>query len=163
MSFAKNFSRNYEKKNNTWTLGWWVVRPSNPAIQHIILKIVEFYDFEKLNHGNLLISKLHSQAFLPAKRAATHRLTALVREKTREKPEISTPTLHRPTMDRITKFHPKKRLFFLLNQLRIIKIHKTFTQNTSFSTNSNSNSNPYLNLLRYWMCTSLNWNQIMTT
>jgi hypothetical protein len=93
-------------------------QPSNPATQHLILKIVEFYDFEKLNHGNLLISKLHSQALVPAKRAATHRLTALVREKTREKPEISTPTLHRLTMDRIAKFHPKNWFFFLLNQLR---------------------------------------------
>ena len=80
-----------------------------------------------MNHENQLISKLHSQAFLPAKRAATHRLTALVREKTREKPEISTPTLLRPTMARITEFHPKKECFFgFLIQLKIIEILKNF-------------------------------------
>ena len=77
-------------------------------------------------HENQLISKLHLQAFLPAKRAATHRLTALVREKTREKPEISTPTLLRPTMARITKFHPNNSFFGLLIQLKTVEIHKTF-------------------------------------
>ena len=82
---------------------------------------------KKVIYENQLISKLHLQAFLPAKRAATHRLTALVREKTREKPEISTPTLLRPTMTRITIFHPKNRGFFgLLVPLKTFEIHKTF-------------------------------------
>ena len=73
-----------------------------------------------------MISELYSQAFLPAKRAATHRLTALVREKTREKPEISTPTLLRPTMASFIKFHPEKGFFCLLILLKTIEIHKTF-------------------------------------
>ena len=34
-----NFARNYEKHQ---MLGWWVIRPSDPATQHIILKIVGF-------------------------------------------------------------------------------------------------------------------------
>ena len=87
--------------------------PKNHLVQKIQACRILKRAVQKVIHENQVISKLHLQAFLPAKRAATHRLTALVREKTREKPEISTPTLLRPTMARITKFYPKKEGFFV--------------------------------------------------
>ena len=41
--FAKNFARNYEKKNNTWNIRCLVDESFVTAIQRIILKIVGFY------------------------------------------------------------------------------------------------------------------------
>ena len=50
MIFAKNFARNYEKKN-TWNIRRLVVSPSEPATQRIILKIVGFQEMNlKIKH-----------------------------------------------------------------------------------------------------------------
>ena len=40
MSFAKNFARNNEKKNNTWNIRFLVDELFVPATQSMILKIV---------------------------------------------------------------------------------------------------------------------------
>ena len=42
MIFAKNFARNYAKKNNTWNLKRLVNETIVPATQCIILEIVGF-------------------------------------------------------------------------------------------------------------------------
>ena len=52
MIFAKNFGRNYEKKilgtSDPWSMRRSSQRPSDPATQRIILKIVGFVVYEPL-------------------------------------------------------------------------------------------------------------------